>query len=1596
MTVGLGEWASASASESSLRFHKDRAKALDEATPRSASRLAESLSRFRKVEQRLQPGRLPMTRAPAQPYGLGDTFPVPGDPSFEPGGRMPRLGTPAFTPTPAPEMAPLPLIQPGYTRAGVRERLLPGLAGTGPDPVGWALEQAIKGIQHVEDPIAAVALQAVSRSGPLGGPAMGPAQQVREMPMERKPIGEDLVNPVSAWMGDEEEQRKVEEVLEEAGLPATMMAYFFTSPLNALPIVGFTKADDFVRLLKLASKSTGTARANIMARPAVQRTIAAIRRGGAEEAQALGSRVPGAGPEDVMRLTNDIPATAEIRAQLAKIDDELAKPKIKARSALLAERAKLQAQADIDDVLTSGLPVEEQFKALETELDGLRIELETRGLPFRGKWATRKFVPPEKEMPMGALSAEERAARPSAAQSRTAREARAEPRYPGLSTKELNARERAYDEFIKNAKFEEAPAEELVGRARFTPEGEVVREPTYATEGELAGIRAQQGELGIAAGERPVETAGPMFRQPEEVVGDVGVRPGEVSQPPTQPPAPPPPEPPRPPEPPLPEPGAAPDAAIRELIGGEAIKPQLGRFDRAMNAVKRTLGLGVEEEATASTLMRQRRELGHTVETLSNRVGAAGGRLVRQVFKTDKAGRIQTLPGKPTIQDVAARLPEYDNLLTTEQRGALDWLMEELAPYEAALREQGVEFGTRADIVEGGFYLPRGRADLEGVDMPLKGGGVGGKRGGRRGFERPAVFDRMTDGIDEGYRYAPFDEALGAYATDAGTRSLDAYTANLFKTATDEAGQLLGETAHARLLSQSPEIASKVEGLRKAVTSLKRNVGTLSRHHEEVLARFVASPGPDLEELQLALRELRESPMRSVRGQTIAEARASLKNADQQLAEVMPDWQKALEHSRQIPRGEGQIGFYQLQGVSYPDAVANAANKYLRVKGGGAEGAVGAVNNLLRGVRATADWSFTGIQGLLGLVHKPKSYGRAMVVAVRSVNDPDVLGRFVLEFDARAAREGGLSSREWLKQGLQMGGVETEFMIGRGAGRPGQLIAGAPVVKQANRAFGYFGDTLRLDAAQGMYLASGTQDARAIAEAANLMTGWSKGRFLGDVGNLVQFAPRFFQSQLDLMARALTDTGPAGSQARIAFLKLIGAGTLMTVAANEAIGNKGFDYLTPFKTINGERRLNPNFMRIRFRDTDFSLFGPWDSIVRGIVSAADGDFTYITRSKASPVVGMAWDAITGRTFMGEEYSVETFLRGLLPFSLAEIGKESALQTAIATTGVKATPMTAWENLATAWESERGKGNIPDIPFEDTAQALKAAEQNATLAPLVESFYASGAERGTEGAMRAGEAETHRANLEQGSGLVQAAQDIAAGLPGAEARYAEKFGSVSEQAIGLNEAIYGDLVREKGDSASQKALDAYYAIEETDPKYRDPGTGEVDRDAFFADKDAAFEALPQWLRTAMENDIKSVTPIVQQYEPDYQKARRARNEVYEEPKYPIPPEQEKILYGFMDFVRQEYERAKRDYPDQSPSLPEMALYIGKANNKMALGENAADVFRGKAPLNKGRLDLALEHKDILSRYFPEMLSRVLPVELERTELSETEFERVIAR
>ncbi len=176
----------------------------------------------------------------------------------------PPVGAPTATPTPSFD----PVEAEARRRAGIQTSPIPT------EPTGPSGPEIVQ--RRFFDPIAAAGLQIAESPAGGGLPGVtalkGAQRQLEDVgvpeilsPLPReKTFGEafegGFVNPFAAIAGNEEEIQKAQAVLEEAGLPRSLAAQVIFDPLNLLPGVGFTKIDDFARLLRTATQATGRGR----------------------------------------------------------------------------------------------------------------------------------------------------------------------------------------------------------------------------------------------------------------------------------------------------------------------------------------------------------------------------------------------------------------------------------------------------------------------------------------------------------------------------------------------------------------------------------------------------------------------------------------------------------------------------------------------------------------------------------------------------------------------------------------------------------------------------------------------------------------------------------------------------------------------------------------------------------------------------------------------------------------------------------------------------------------------------------------------------------------------------------------------------------------------------------------------------------------------------------------------------------------------------------------------------------------------------------------------------------------------------------------
>jgi len=501
-------------------------------------------------------------------------------------------------------------------------------------------------------------------------------------------------------------------------------------------------------------------------------------------------------------------------------------------------------------------------------------------------------------------------------------------------------------------------------------------------------------------------------------------------------------EPPRPPgEPPsgitlLADGGAelAPQPVAQRVIDLRPIRTGLSTRDKLNNLASRALRRPVRHDISTPALLERARERA-TIENAATRLGTANQPRLQVAFVTDDVGRIPSLihidpslPGAPTLADVAARRPLFARYLNTVQNEALDALQQDLRPWRDLFDEVGIGVGERPDVMKGGFYVPRGGAELESMDEPVRFVGAG-RRGGKTGAEKPAVFASQSEGIEKGWEYAPVHEALVTYARGAGMRASDAYIARYFKTVTDEAGALLGETPKVRLLRQNPRIAAQMKGLNKELRRLQSLTRRLTKRQLDIIDRFIDDPEfYDLDGLRAALSKAMvvgvRSPQAGLRSQQVA---AVLENVRLRIDTMRPAWKKALEKARSAPRGQTMINLPGLENRTFPDEIAATVNDMVRreQRRAGPEAVVldvtNAANQLYRMTRSTMDNSAPAIQGLLGMASDPAAFAEALRANLLSwwPNGDVILGKFINHFDDVAHASSRFDSIDLTRHGLR-------------------------------------------------------------------------------------------------------------------------------------------------------------------------------------------------------------------------------------------------------------------------------------------------------------------------------------------------------------------------------------------------------------------------------------------------------------------------------------------------------------------------------------------------------------------------------------------------
>ena len=669
---------------------------------------------------------------------------------------------------------------------------------------------------------------------------------------------------------------------------------------------------------------------------------------------------------------------------------------------------------------------------------------------------------------------------------------------------------------------------------------------------------------------------------------------------------------------------------------------------------------------------------------------------VKRAFKPDKNGQIQSLINidaslpsvAPTIQDVAARLPRFLPHLNQEQIQALEELRKITAPYKKVLEESKVELGTRPDIIDGGFYVPRGNILLDDLDS----GTIIVKRLGIPQSQVKAIeYPSMAEAILNGAEYSTFPKAIDALVTRTGQTVGDNFFAAAMRAIRNEDGIRIGRTAKELVIEESSEVFEQMEILRAASTRLKGLIKQKNQKALKEMDHFIEDPGiDDIDQLVTLFSKKRTVLRGTLKGANLNQAEEALENLLVELKAYKSVYDYEMETlAARLGRKEigGKEQFPRLHGVSFADIFANRANDLIKKeiavtvkdKAQYVKEALHGTNGIMRATTATADNSAMGIQLLITGYDSPKVWHKASVKSLKAWGGEGVYASWATEFNDAAKARGTFTTDEWAGRfGVQQSGKPIDVssdILEAGFNIPGVRKPVGGFFQAAARAFSVAGDVARIERAQELLLeelAKGRTideliqagDLRRMANHVNASSGFINGRFA--LGNWIFYSTKFLYARMLTVARAMKgmdldaplDMVPiVGNKlrgrvpkinkfatmqdryARRAILRILGWGTILTVLANESRGEET-DFRLYIKNREGKLYVNPNFVKIRnLGGRDRSVFGPLHGLLNLVASAAitpkTGEIGSLAkRAINAPLASIALDIARNKKFDG--------------------------------------------------------------------------------------------------------------------------------------------------------------------------------------------------------------------------------------------------------------------------------------------------------------------------------------------------------------------------
>lgn len=705
-----------------------------------------------------------------------------------------------------------------------------------------------------------------------------------------------------------------------------------------------------------------------------------------------------------------------------------------------------------------------------------------------------------------------------------------------------------------------------------------------------------------------------------------------------------------------------------------------------------------------------------------------------KLFGLDDLGRFTTKAGeRVNWWDVASQPTKYASQLTTVQNQYVKRYGELIDELVKMAEEGGVKLAKK-DFAEGFRYIPRifenkeGLLDLEtGIFRPLgtvsepekwiatrissksgtvkkvvelgKGAAAGGARvGAKPFFTRSRFYEFAEDSLQAGLRPGRFLDPNITFET---------FAKGIYKLVTDKAvsdvwkplGRTINQMVPQALRVSVAHASIRYRAIRQTEAILQRAIRQEKVPTQTIAAlerRFAEVGTPEIAtELRTAMSAGR-AEMRALAGRMEIQRKAAWKEFVHHRAQR----NLAREAARGTP-GWHAIGQPFAANRLFPEEVATEINKMLADRAIPAFTKVSNLNAMARFMVTGFDFGAGFIQGIPLLMANPVRWGKAMNLMFRSFTDPKVRARYLMEPENIAVLN------KLMPEGLLIG--NSEFME---AATAGGLIAKLPApfikvtgVRQFVTSFNTFGDVARIEWAKALLpgIERSGGSLRELTAFINKATGVMSSRALGIgatqrqiEGAMLLFAPRYFRATVGLWADMIRG-GLRGELARKSLGHMMAGGF--------------FFYYGLTKALNQEPNLDPTsgkFLTVKIGDSHVGFGSAQVAMFRMIgnifktatedpqgfvkLNSRDNPLIRFVRSRVSPLSGVTWDVITGKTFIGEplddiETIVEEELLGtFMPFWMANLTIDQPTPGKVAigaalgeSFGMRAWPLQVWEH-----------------------------------------------------------------------------------------------------------------------------------------------------------------------------------------------------------------------------------------------------------------------------------------------------------------------------